>query len=301
MDKEYVLKKWLENDLSEAEAEAFKALDDAKLYEEIAEEAHRFSGNHQAKVPTFETINNKLKEKNVASYNWMRIATRISAVIVIALTVFLYWNRDVTTTVSTEIAQKETITLPDHSRVELNELSQLDYSVSNWNEERTLSLKGEAFFDVEKGKRFDVTTKLGKVSVLGTEFNVLSKGDLFKVTCYEGLVQVRYNDEVIELPAGSEFSLDSGNAQKSNIVIAEPHWLKDMSVFKNTPIKAVLTELELQYSITISDSISTKNLRFTGAFEHNNLNNALKSITQPLDLTYEIINNKEVTIQNAKN
>ena len=301
MDKEFLLKKWLDNDLSEAEAKAFKALDDAKLYEEIVDEAQRFGGNHQAKVPSFETLDQRLEDKKAAPFNWMKVASRFAAVFVVGLALFFFLNKDNTNTISTDLAQKETITLPDNSRVELNELSQLDYNPSNWDNERTLNLKGEAFFDVEKGKRFDVTTTLGKVSVLGTEFNVLSKDSIFKVTCYEGLVEVRYNDEVIQLPAGSEFVLDSGNAKKSSIAIAEPYWLKKMSVFKDAPIKAVLLELENQYNISITDSISTNNLRFTGAFEHNNLNSALKSISQPLGLTYNIINNEKVTIHNVKN
>ena len=301
MDKEYLLKKWLDNDLSEAEAKAFKALDDAKLYEEIVDEAQRFGGNHQAKVPAFETLDKRLEDKKVAPFNWMKVASRFAAVFVVGLALFFFLNKDNTNTISTDLAQKETVTLPDNSRVELNELSQLDYNSSNWKNERTLNLKGEAFFDVEKGKRFDVTTTLGKVSVLGTEFNVLSKDSIFKVTCYEGLVEVRYNDKVIQLPAGSEFILDSGKAQKSNVAIAEPYWLKKMSVFKDAPIKAVLLELENQYNISITDSIITDDLRFTGAFEHNNLNSALKSISQPLGLTYSIINNEKVTIRNVKN
>ncbi|WP_178986464.1 FecR family protein [Winogradskyella helgolandensis] len=301
MDKEYLLKKWLDNDLSEAEAKAFKALDDAKLYEEIVDEAQRFGAHHQAKVPAFETLDKRLQDKKATPFNWMKVASRFAAIFVIGLALFLFLNKDNTNIISTDLAQKETITLPDNSRVELNELSQLDYDSSNWENERTLNLKGEAFFDVEKGKRFDVTTKFGKVSVLGTEFNVLSKDSIFKVTCYEGLVEVRYNDKVIQLPAGSEFVLDSGNAQKSNVAIAEPYWLKKMSVFKDAPIKAVLLELENQYNISITDSIITDDLRFTGAFEHNNLNSALKSISQPLGLTYSIINNEKVTIHNVKN
>ena len=76
--------------------------------------------------------------------------------------------------------------------------SELNYNASKWGEKRELELKGEAFFDVEKGKRFDVNTELGKISVLGTEFNVLSRDSIFKVSCYEGLVQVTYGNEKIK-------------------------------------------------------------------------------------------------------
>ncbi|MCK0159633.1 FecR family protein [Allomuricauda sp. F6463D] len=301
MDKEDLLKKWLDNNLSEAEAEAFKALDDAPLYEEIVVEAQRFSGSKQAKVPSFEALEKQLHHKKTSPINWMKVASRFAAVFVIGLTVFLFWNNNKASTIATDLAQKETITLPDNSIVQLNELSQLTYTPSNWDEERALDLKGEAFFDVAKGKQFTVNTAFGKVTVLGTEFNVFTKDSIFKVSCYEGLVQVSFNTKTIELPAGSEFVLASGTAKKSNITVAEPYWLNNMSVFKDAPINAVFVALEKQYNITITPTINTEGLRFTGAFEHNDLNSALKAITQPLDLTYSVTDNKKVTIQNANN
>ena len=301
MDKEDLLKKWLDNNLSEAEAEAFKALDDAPLYEEIVEEAQRFRGSKQAKVPSFEALEKQLHHKKTSTINWMKVASSFAAVFVIGLTVFLFWNNNKASTIATDLAQKETITLPDNSIVQLNELSQLTYTPSNWDEERALDLKGEAFFDVAKGKQFTVNTAFGKVTVLGTEFNVFTKDSIFKVSCYEGLVQVSFNTKTIKLPAGSEFVLASGTAKKSNITVAEPYWLKNMSVFKDAPINAVFVALEKQYNITITPTINTDGLRFTGAFEHNDLNSALKAITQPLDLTYSVTDNKKVTIQNAKN
>jgi ferric-dicitrate binding protein FerR (iron transport regulator) len=301
MDKDYLIKKWLDNDLSETEAKAFEALEHANLYKEIIEEAQGFSGTLNAKVEPFENLEKQLENKIAPSYNWTKIALRIAAIFVIGIAIFTLLGRDKVNTYQTEYAQNETITLPDNSIVRLNQQSQLEYNSSKWDEKRALDLKGEAFFDVEKGKRFDVTTEFGKVSVLGTEFNVLSRDSIFKVSCYEGLVQVVYGNETIKLPAGTEFILKSGTAQKTAIAIAEPYWLKQMSVFKNASIDAVLKEIENQFNITILKEFDKSDLRFTGAFEHTNLENALKSITQPLNLTYDIINTKEVAIRNVEN
>ena len=60
-----------------------------------------------------------------------------------------------------------------------------------------------------------------------------------------------------------------------------------MSVFKNTPLDKVILELEKVYKVKINYSSNIK-FNFTGAFEHNNINNALESITHPLNLTYLI-------------
>lgn len=301
MDKEDLIKKWLNNDLSEAEAKSFQDLEDAKLYEEIIQEGQRFKGETRAKVQSFETIEPKLFTKKPDSINWIKIVSKIAAVFVIGIGLLALWNLEKTSAINTEYAQNETITLPDNSVVHLNELSQLEYSTSNWDDKRLLELKGEAFFDVEKGKRFVVNTQFGNVSVLGTEFNVLSRDSIFKVSCYEGLVQVYYESNQIKLPAGTEFVLKHGKGQKNPIRVAKPYWLKSMSVFENASIDNVIKEIEKQFDIIVIKAYDPENLMFTGAFEHNNLENALKSITQPLNLTYEISNNNEVTIRNVKN
>lgn len=299
MDKEQLIKKWLNNDLTETESQAFNALEDADLYKEIIEEAQRFNGTINAKVESFDKLEKNLISDNNSSINWTRVISSLAAILVVGFALFTLLIEN-TSSFSTDYAQNETITLPDNSVVNLNELSELEYNSKNWTENRSLDLKGEAFFDVEKGNRFEVNTEYGKVTVLGTEFNILSRDSIFKVSCYEGLVEVIYSTDKVMLPAGTEFVLSSNIGLKSNIAIAEPYWLKNMSVFENATFKEVAKELEKQYNIKVqypSDLI----MQFTGAIEHDNLENALKSISIPLNLTYTIKNNNEVIIKNGKN
>ncbi|WP_298901264.1 FecR family protein [uncultured Psychroserpens sp.] len=300
MNEEYLVKKWLNDDLSLLEAESFNALENATFYKEIIDSAQQFSGYLNAKVESFDMLDKKLASQKNTSNNWLKVAFSIAATLVVGFALFTLLNKDQISSFKTNLAQNQTITLPDNSIVNLNQLSGLEYSNSNWDKNRSLDLFGEAFFDVEKGKRFDVNTKFGKVSVLGTEFNVLSRDSIFKVSCYEGLVQVTYNNDIIRLPAGTEFVLSSGHSIKSNIVVAEPYWLKNMSVFENASFEEVIDELEKQYNIKVQYS-SDLSIQFIGAFEHDNLENALKSITNPLNLTYEIQNTNEVIIRNGQN
>ena len=47
---------------------------------------------------------------------------------------------------------------------------------------RSLTLSGEAYFDVQKGnKPFTISTNQGQVTVLGTSFNVRSRADGFEI------------------------------------------------------------------------------------------------------------------------
>ncbi|AUC80200.1 anti-sigma factor [Nonlabens sp. MB-3u-79] len=300
MEKEYLLKKWLNNDLSESEAMAFQAMEGSELYKEIIEEAQRFNGTTQEKVDDFELLKSKLKDKEKKPVRWMNVAARIAAVFILGIGIFTYLDRDQINNFATISGQKQSITLPDNSVVTLNESSELFYKASQWEDKRILNLKGEAYFDVEKGKRFDVITDQGTVSVLGTEFNVLSREGVFKVSCYEGLVQVAYNSSLVQVPAGTEFTLGSGNLLKSDVLLSQPTWLTNMSVFENAAFKNVMLELENQYQVKIQFPKDTNRI-FTGAFEHDDLENALRSITQPLDMTYIILNDKEIMISNGQN
>lgn len=300
MDKEQLVIKWLNNELSDAELREFSSLEDADLYQEIVDEVQRFDGTIHAKVPSFDTMNTQLETKTNTSSKWVRLVSGIAAILVVGFAMFTFLTRAQMSTFETEIAKTQIITLPDNSVVTLNELSALKYSDSDWDTNRSLDLEGEAFFDVEKGNRFDVNTSFGQVSVLGTEFNVLSRDSLFKVSCYEGLVRVTYNNNSVELPAGSEFVLRSNKGATSNIVIAEPYWLKNMSVFENASFEAVIKEFETQYAVTVQYPTDLS-FKFTGAFEHNDLENALKSITLPFNLTYDILNTNTVIIKDVQN
>ena len=89
MDKEYLVKKWLNNDLSDTEAKAFNALEDADLYKEIIEESQRFSGNINAKVESFDVLDNKLVSKKIASTNWIKVVSSIAAALVVGFALLI--------------------------------------------------------------------------------------------------------------------------------------------------------------------------------------------------------------------
>ena len=302
MNKEKLIQKWLKGELTATEKEAFQLLDDADFNAFIVDYAQHFKASNHSQLADFETFKKHYNnyKKPVRQLQWFNPVLKIASIIVIALGLYFAIIYNPETSIQTLASETSTITLPDNSKVELNQLSKLIYNKGNWDKNRQLKLKGEAFFDVEKGKRFDVTTEFGNVSVLGTEFNVLSRDSIFKVSCYEGLVQVVYGNQTAQLPAGTEFVLKSGTVEQTLIATAEPYWLKNMSVFENASIDQVIQEIEKQFNITILRKFDKNQIMFTGAFEHKNLENALKSVTQPLSLTYEITNSKEVTIKNAK-
>jgi ferric-dicitrate binding protein FerR (iron transport regulator) len=225
---------------------------------------------------------------------------RIAAVFVLGLGLYVFHIKSGENLIETQLAQKELIELPDSSMVTLNELSDLRFNENTWDKERTVELKGEAFFKVAKGKKFDVQTAQGIVRVLGTQFNVQVTDDVFSVICYEGLVQVVYGDEKIELPAGNAYRVINGNAQAFTVSVVEPEWLKNMKVFENTSYKIVFKALEDHYNVRIETEGIVGDREFTGAFELDNLENALKAVTKTLNFTYERSGENLVLIRNAE-
>ena len=213
---------------------------------------------------------------------------KIAAVFAVVITGYLYVD-SLETVVKTSIADKHSFLLPDNSEVVLNSNSTIEYNKNSWNNQRELTLEGEAYFKVTKGSSFSVITPNGVVTVLGTEFNVFARDDMFLVNCYEGLVDVTFNDTSIKLPAGTKLNLENGVViNRNEISKTSPNWIANESSFENTTLQNVLNELEIQYPITITADISNLNRRFTGSFTHKNLNLALKSICDPLQLTYTL-------------
>lgn len=298
MTQDELTKKWLNNELSPAEKIKFEDLEDAKFNQYIVDFAANFRTPETYQLSSFETFQQNFQASNevkpLQGYSaWLKIAS----VIIIALGIFYFTVLHAPmTSISTLANEMNSINLPDKSFVKLNENSILTYNEKKWNEKRELNLSGEAYFDVEKGKKFDVKTEMGTVSVLGTEFNVYSNDGTFNVTCYEGLVSVSFNEKNIELPAGTEMKISEGSFEKIAVNIVEPQWLKKLSVFENEPIENVIFELEKHYNINIVYS-NTKSIKFSGAFENNNLQNALKSITEPFNLNFTILNESEVEIK----
>ena len=249
MEKEYLHKKWLNDELTLSELEAFNKLDDAPLSQDILQEAQRFRAPDHYLVDDFETFKIQKETKNdtptkVIRLPWIQKLSSIAAIVVITLGLYYVFTSQSQTTITTQLAQKETVSLPDQSQVTLNAISSMSYSKDTWNEKRAVSLEGEAFFKVAKGAKFDVKTHDGVVSVLGTSFNVKQRDQFFEVSCYEGLVSVSYNNKLINLPAGNTFRLDHSIATQGTISGEGPQWINYRSVFSKVAIAEVFKELE---------------------------------------------------------
>ena len=144
-------------------------------------------------------------------------------------------------------------------------------------------------------------TSMGKVAVLGTEFNVKQRGSFFEVTCFEGKVQVtRASDKKI-LMAGDLLRYSNGQLELGSIKDDEPSWTRNLSSFQNVKLSEVLAELERQYGVKVMAAKVNTDTLFTGGFVHDDLENALISITEPLELNFTLENSNQVSLYPREN
>lgn len=298
---ETFLARWISGEITPEELDVFKKSKDYSIFKRINDAAQRLEGPKFDQQALFDKIEQQTvkRKKSVIKLipNW---AYAVAASIVIA--VGLYFSLNAESHFKTSFGKQLAVVLPDHSNVQLNANSGLDFKTRNWKNNRELNLGGEAFFEVEKGKSFKVHTTEGTVEVLGTKFNVIAREHYFEVRCKEGKVKVtskEANDEVILLP-GKAVRIVDKKIEKWDYDINAPNWLMGESTFQNTPMSQVLIALQNQFEITFDTSNINLSERFTGGFTHNDLNLALKTVMIPMDISYSVNNNK-IILKNSNN
>lgn len=294
MKEEELIKKWLNDELSPEELEAFKKLDAYSSYVKLSEKASHFKAPKFNEAESLEHLKFRIKSKSSKHFTSRFFAGLIAVFIIVFAVVKLLNKETALETYTTEVAASEIIHLPDQSEINLSANSSVSYDSQKWSQNRNLTLKGEAFFKVKKGEKFTVNTYHGAIEVLGTQFNVKSRNYGFEVTCFEGSVGVTIDDKQHILEEKDQLVLTHNSVKKTQTHFETPDWTRNSTVLKSTPLEDVLKEFENYYDVDFeTSSINTSRL-YTGSFTHSNIEIALKSITLPLDLTYKIKDKKVI-------
>jgi len=290
-----LLDKWLNGSLSPSEMEAMKEHPEFMEYLKIDSFVKDIDMPSQDPSEGLNHLKQKLvskqKTKVIRLGTWLKVA----AAAIIVVSVGYFYSTSLPENFSTQVTQTQTLQLPDNSQVILNENSHLSFKENNWDENRSLTLEGEAYFEVTKGNVFDVHTEHGTVTVLGTKFNINDRKDSFEVVCYEGSVGVKFGDTYLKLAPGDKAILENDQLISAKKHTTQPGWIHDESTFNNKSIELVLEELKSVYAINIITKNIDVDLRYTGSFTNLDLEAALETITLPLGLEYAI-DNKNVTL-----
>lgn len=296
-EENYELAKWLAGEMTEKELSAFQQTPEYATYAKIAEYSS------QLEAPVFDadslyqkTISHKKATPKVIPLyqsKWMKIA----AVFVVLLGLTFFFRTTFTTTELAENGKKISFSLPDNSQIVLNSGSEIHYKKWNWDSNRKLDLDGEAYFKVAHGKKFEVNTKLGKVTVLGTQFDVKSRNNRFDVTCYEGRVKVQYKDTQVIITKGTSVSFDADFFERQRITNTKPEWTSNQIIFRKENLKTIMEELERQYDCEIVLNSEKNTQLFTGTLPSDNIKTALEIITSTFHLKISNFENQKYILE----
>ncbi|MFK7979902.1 MAG: FecR family protein [Saprospiraceae bacterium] len=303
-NKDNLYARWLAGDLNSKEEKDLLDTEEIQDLEKIIQTTDTFSlpkYDAAAGYANFKTLHiNKPKVKQATTFRklipW--VAAAAASVLLLVTSIHFLTNKPN----YIEVGNKATLahTFQDQSSVVLNAGSQLFFDESEWQEQRTLKLIGEALFSVQKGKPFIVSTNNGTIEVMGTSFNVRAFDAQLRVECYTGKVSVKYaNNQSIILTEGEAINGRLGNLSVKNKISQEkPLWTTGNARFYETPVYRVFEELERQYDIEVQ--VSKISRPFSGTFRTNNLEQALEAICKPMGLTYIITaGRKQVVISDA--
>ena len=280
---ETLLARWLNDELTPEEQRAFESNPEYAPFRKIVKGADALQSPEFNAEGLRERIESAKDKKPATQLWWYGVAAAVT--LILGFFVFSNWESSIQSGAGEQLAYA----LPDGSSVLMNANSDLSLKKWGWESDRTLSLEGEAYFDVAKGSVFTVHTQLGEVTVLGTEFNVLTGDGLMEVTCYEGNVRVTIGESETILAVGQRVQFVSGKLMESVHRHSAPGWRNGVSRFESLPIKYVLKALQDQFDVEIQNQeLLDLNQAFTGRFPHNDLEVALAIVFKPLNITYQL-------------
>ncbi|HOD10112.1 MAG TPA: FecR family protein [Flavobacterium sp.] len=299
MEENYKLSKWLNDEMSAEELSEFQADKDFVIFEKIK----KYSS--ELETPAFDEqkmlskiVTSPKKEVKIISIykNW---ALKIAAIFVISIGLFLGARNFASYTEYASNGTQNTFSLPDNSEVVLNSGSEIQYKKWNWDNNRSLNLEGEAFFKVAKGKKFEVNTTVGKVTVLGTQFNVKQRGNYFDVSCYEGKVKVNFGNNEFILTKGMSVAVRDGKTipipAKNTL---KPEWLEQEMVFHQESLPSIVAEFERHFNIELELNATGNGQLFTGTIPAKNSDTALQILCTTYHLKPTKVTKTKIILEN---
>jgi transmembrane sensor len=204
------------------------------------------------------------------------------------------------------------VQLPDGTHVWLNAGSKLTYDKEFNSSRREVTLTGEGYFDVVRNEKkpFIIHTEKMDVKVLGTRFNVKSypNDKATEAALIHGSIEVSLKDRPLEkiilkpnekiVVANRDTFLSVSNgprSQKANLEplvaikhltyqkedssIIETSWLDNKLVFEDESFKDLALKMERWYGVSIIfKDEKTAAMRFTGAFESETIEDAMRAL-----------------------
>jgi transmembrane sensor len=235
----------------------------------------------------------------ISTFKFQRFLYASAAAVILLAGIFslLYFH---TTSIYCPAGQHLSQSLPDGSVITLNADSKISYKPLWWSFARQVKFEGEGFFDVRKGKKFEVSSERGSTTVLGTSFNIYSRGNEYNVTCITGKVKVTSitSAETVLTPQYEASVNEDGNITmlKEQEAGVNSSWVNNMFHFTARPLPLVFDEISRQFNITVT-SRANLDYSYSGYFSKERpVDEVLDLVCKPFGLTFTKISETEYEI-----
>jgi transmembrane sensor len=249
---------------------------------------------------TEENLIHSSQETPIHKLSWVNWAAAVVAIFVVS-SAFLFSGIFTKEIIIASSSDPSTIVhiLADESTVYLKPNSELRYSKRFGKKNRSVSLTGEAFFDVTRNEDlpFQIDTHNAMVEVLGTSFTVKSyEHSNFELIVETGKVSIstkEENKQALVVLAGEAVSLINKKLAKSvaiedsyqNLLIQRLH-------FKDETLNDIISVINKNYNANIIlDFQGADNKRLTVTFHNNSITSIVEVICATVGLQANFTNN----------
>ncbi len=201
-------------------------------------------------------------KKNTKRKLWRSVAAAAAVVFLMAGSAYITWlvahaRPEKYYSFSAPNGSKARVALPDNSVVWLNAGSSLRYSDRFNEQNRTVELKGEGYFQVAKDDdhEFIVKTDVGNVVVKGTKFDVSAycEDRLATVSLMQGKVEFAGKNDHLTMKPGERVTIDrlTGELTKSTFINDSRAWIDDNTDYDAITLSDLAKVLSRQYDVNI--------------------------------------------------
>jgi ferric-dicitrate binding protein FerR (iron transport regulator) len=208
-------------------------------------------------------------------------------------------------TIATPNGGQYQVILPDGSKAWLNASSSLRFPTRFEGKERSVELRGEAYFEVAQRSSMPFRVKLPDngmdVQVLGTEFDVMAYANeqTTNTTLVSGKVNVVGKGAVRVLEPGKQAILDN---QTKAMHVAEANveqvvaWKNGLFRFRETGIRELMRQVERWYNVQVVYETEGKDQDFTGVVSRNQPVSALLQMLEMTGTVHFRIEDKKIVV-----
>lgn len=244
----------------------------------------------QAREEAFAKVQDKISRRQLRK-RFVAVAASLAVAAALLLGLRIVWQPSPATQQWVTTDQLQQFTLPDGSKVTLNKQSALHYSPTQWDKVRTVSLQGEAFFEVAKGSRFLVKTEQGQIQTLGTAFDVFQRDDRLEVAVFHGQVAVIHHGQTTQLSASEKLVIHQGQMQSTAALSKAEYrgWREGSYIYDNELLTVVLGEVERQYGVTFQNLKTVEDERIRIVLDNQyTLEEVLQTISAAKSIEFEL-------------